>query len=306
MKQLKRALLAGFSSLALVGMGLYIPSQANAALEVEWLHDFDVTAAINNNIGQASREADKIESASLGLNYSLLSNIEIGNRKAVTLKLFLEADRIDQLDELSSETVGVQFIYRWQNTLGYLEPYYQFNSSIQVDNYGVDQRDSTVSRTQVFVTKRLSDTFSIIAGVEHFLRDSDGTVFDMKHNRLFLSLDYIVTPFTTFYGSYGFRKGDISSTARIAECSGAPVLGIFPFITYSEERERDLAFEADQCGSWAAYRLEAETHTAALGVNMGFGESSAIDFSVGYADSKAQGEIGYQSTIFRISYLVRL
>jgi hypothetical protein len=306
MKQPGQALRTVFSFLLLAGVAVITPFQASAELEVEWLHDVDITAAINNNIGQALREEDKVESASLGLNYSLLSNIEIGNRQAVTLKLFLESERLEQLEDLSSETVGLQFVYRWQRTLGYLAPYYQFNTSIQLDKYGVEQRDSTVSRTQFFVTKRLSDNLSMVAGAEHFLRDSDGSVFDMKHDRLFLSLDFVVTPSTTFYGSYGFRKGDISSTARIAECNGTPVLSIFRFITHAEERERDLAFEADQCGRWSTYRLDAETHSAALGINMGFGKSSALDFSVGYADASARGDISYQSTIFRISYLVRL
>ncbi|MFT6436210.1 MAG: hypothetical protein ACJAVI_004269 [Candidatus Azotimanducaceae bacterium] len=306
MKQPRQALRTVFGFLLLAGVTVIKPFQASAELEVEWLHDVDITAAINNNVGQTLREEDKVESASLGVNYSLLSNIEMGNRQAVTLKLFLESERLEQLEDLSSETVGLQFVYRWQRTLGYLAPYYQLNTSIQLDKYGVEQRDSTVSRTQFFVTKRLADNLSVVAGAEHFQRDSDGSVFDMKHDRLFLSLDFVVTPFTTFYGSYGFRKGDISSTARIAECNGTPVLSIFRFITYAEERERDMAFEADQCGSWSTYRLDAETHSVALGINMGFGKSSALDFSVGYADAGAQGDISYQSTIFRISYLVRL
>ncbi|MFT4714732.1 MAG: hypothetical protein ACI8W1_003237, partial [Candidatus Azotimanducaceae bacterium] len=113
MKQPRQALRTVFGFLLLAGVTVIKPFQASAELEVEWLHDVDITAAINNNVGQTLREEDKVESASLGVNYSLLSNIEMGNRQAVTLKLFLESERLEQLEDLSSETVGLQFVYRW-------------------------------------------------------------------------------------------------------------------------------------------------------------------------------------------------
>ena len=306
MENIKWASCEALRNFALIGFIALCSPVVYAELDIEWLQDFDVTSEFDSNIGQASRSEDAIETGSIGANYSLLSNIELGGKQAVTLKVFLEADRIDRVEDLSTKSAGIQFIYRWQRTLGYLEPFYQFNTSIQVDEYGVDQRDSTVSRTQFFVTKRFSDSISLVLGAEHFLRDSDGTVFDMKHDRLFLNMDYILTPLTTIYGSYGFRKGDISSSTRVTACDGSPVLGIFPLIATAEERERDNAFGASHCGVWTAYRLDAETHAGSVGINLGFGKSSAIDFSVNYADSSTKYDIEYERTIFRLSYLVRL
>ncbi|PKG85667.1 hypothetical protein CXF85_02415 [Colwellia sp. 75C3] len=288
---------------------LYICSSTFVAvgqtIEIEWLHDVDMSFGFNNNQGQAQKDRDIIEDKFIELNYSLIFNIDINDDSAISLKGFLEARKQNVLDDLSRTTYGAQFIYRWQSTRGFFEPFYQFNISIQDDTYGVVQRDSTVIESQFFATKRLTDAFTLVAGIKYWSQDSDGTVFDLYRNEGFVNLDYRHNARYLWYMTYGYRKGEIWSTSQAVFCNGAIADDIFPLINWSLEMETDHAFNNALCGDWIAYKLKADTHTLTLGLNVAVGESSAFDFSVFHIDSTAEANISYQSTIFRASYLVR-
>ncbi len=275
------------------------------SVDVEWFSDMEASFGRNDNIGQAAFERDIAADNFALVNYTLLSNIEIGDSKAVTLKAILEHQQVNRVEDLSRSTVGFEFAYRWQNTLGYLAPFYQFNTSIEFNKYGVKQRDSTVSNTQLFVTKRLSDQFTMVAGLAHYIEDSEGTVFDLKHDRAFLSLDYAPNQRQTYYASYSYRKGEIWSTAQVAFCDGTPADDIFPLISAAKAAEPDEAFNNAFCGNWLAYQLDADTHTFTVGANIAVSGKSAVDVSAVWVDSEATGTIDYQSTIIRASYLVR-
>ena len=274
-------------------------------MEFEWFHDLDFSLGFNDNIGQAEKDRDIIEDQFLEANYSLISNIELDDDNAITLKGFLETTQQDILEDLDRATVGLQFIFRFQLTRGYLEPFYQFNMSIQDDNYGVVQRDSTVTKGQFFATKRLSDTFTLVGGIEHWLQDSDGTVFDLYHNKAFINLDLNTHDNSTWYLTYSYRQGEIWSTAQATFCNGAVANDIFPLISWSLAIEADEAFNNSICGDWLAYKFKADTETLSFGLNYGVGDAGAVDLSVILIESTAEGNINYQSTVLRASYLVR-
>lgn len=274
-------------------------------MEVEWHHDLDLSFGFNDNQGQAEKERDVIEDKFIEVNYSLISNIEIDDDNAIAIKGFLEAREQDTLQDLSRTTYGVQFIYRWQVTRGFLEPFYQFNISIQDDNYGVVQRDSTVINSQIFATKRLTDSLTLVAGLKYRLQDSDGTVFDLDNNEAFVNLDYSSSARYLWYMTYSYSKGEIWSTSQAVFCNGAIADDIFPLINWSVDIEPDHAFNNALCGDWIAYKLKADSHTLTLGLNIAVGEAGVFDFSVFQIDSTAEADINYQSTVFRASYMVR-
>jgi hypothetical protein len=280
-------------------------SGARAEVEVEGFSDTEVSIGYSDNIGKAQRDRDIKEDNFILASYGFLSNIELDDSKAITLKAFVEYEFVDKVEDLSRSTFGAQFAYRWQNTLGYLSPFYQFNTSIQLNEYGVDQRDSTVSNTQVFVTKRMSDSVTVISGLAYYIEDSEGTVFDLEHGRFFLNLDYSSERNRLYYASYSYREGEIWSNAQVVFCNGEPADDIFPLIAAAEASEPDKAFNNAFCGEWMAYRLKASTQTFTIGASFSIGRSSALDLSAMYVDSEATKDIDYQSTIFRASFLKR-
>ena len=100
---------------------------------IEWFNDVEITLGYSDNIGHSERKRD-INSDQVALvNYSFLSNIELSGNKAITFKAFAEHEQVNTTKDLSRSTGGLQFTYRWQNTLGYSAPFYQFNTSIQLN-----------------------------------------------------------------------------------------------------------------------------------------------------------------------------
>lgn len=274
---------------------------------VSWFSDLEISASYKDNFGHAERSRDIVSDNAVLVNYSFVSNIELKSGNSIALKAFAEHEQVNTLDDLSRSTAGIQFIYRWQPTLGYLAPFYQFNTSVQANEYGVDQRDSTVANTQLFMTKRLSDDLTLVAGVSHYLEDSEGSVFDLEHGRMFLNMDYSPNSRDIYYAGYSYRRGEIWSVAQRILCNGDPADDIFPLIAAAEEIEQDQAFSNTFCGDWTAYRLDADTQTLQLGVNIPVGNKSALDFSVVWIDAEEKGrKISYKSTVIRASYLVRL
>jgi hypothetical protein len=304
---IKMATPKGSIQLALYVALLTLSGNLVAAMsDIEWVHDLGASIGENSNVGLSAFKRDERESIFYNVNYSLIADIEIDGDKALTLKAFLESEQMESIDDLSRSTAGLQFIYRWQNTRGYLEPFYQFNTSIQVDEFDANQRDSTVSRTQLFATKRFSDSLTGVMGLEHFKQDSDSSAFDLLHNRLFFNMDYAITSKTLAYLAYSYRRGTIASSGQIIDCNGAPRTDIFPLIAKAEVIESDTAFNNAYCGTWSSYKLKADTQTLNFGVNFAVGNSSAIDLGVVGVRSDAERDISYENTVFRISYMVRL
>jgi hypothetical protein len=273
---------------------------------IEWFNDFEVSIEHNDNIGQSEKKRDINNDEVALVNYSFLSNIELSGNQAVTFKAFAEHEQVNNVKDMSRSTAGLKFVYRWQNSLGYTAPFYQFNTSIQLDEYNADQRDSTVSKTQLFMTKRLSDQLVLVAGVSHDRRNSEGAVFDLKNNRVFFNLDYSPRNRSVYYLSYDYRKGTTWSVAQPVFCDGTAATDIFPLIAAAEKIERDQAFNEAYCGRWSVYRLEADTQTFGAGINFAVSSGSAVDISATWVDSQAKSGLSYQSAIIRASYLLRL
>jgi len=274
-------------------------------IEVDWFADIDITLSHKSNLSQAELTRDIIEDNSAELEASLISNIELTNFDTINFKLFAKHQQQELIKGLNHSSVGVQFIYRWQHSLGYFKPFFQFNTSIEHEEYDAKQRDSTLVRSQLFITKRLTDYFIIVAGLEYKQQESDEDVFDLVNHRAFVSLDFNTKNNATYYATYSYDQGDIWSSSQVTFCNGSSADDIFPLLTYSVARVWDDAFNDSLCGNWLAYKLEADTHTIMLGYNSAIGDNSSVDLSVLAIDSRADGNINYQNIVYGISYLLR-
>ncbi len=276
-----------------------------AESEVEWFIDAEAAAGYDDNIGRAERSRDIVSDQSLRGSIGIAYNREFFTEKAITLRGFMEAETFNKLTDLSRATVGGQFIYRWQNVLGFAEPFYQLNTSVQFNEYDVRQRDSTEFNTQFIVSKRVTDNILASTGLEYKYQDSSGIVFDQQQARWFINADYAARSGWALYGTYSLIHGDTISTSQAVFCNGLAAPDIFGLVSWAEAIEQDDAFNNEYCGSWISYRLDASSNMLVVGVNKGIGHSMAFDFSVMKIIVNGAGSNKYNRTILNASLLMR-
>ncbi len=285
--------------------GLLLAAGAQADGDISFVADGELTFAHDSNVSRAERERDIIRDQSVLVAAGAALRLAPSFNSALNLRAFAEAERWLEAESLERTTLGGQAIFRGQTRRGYTAPIYQAIATVQQDDYGVDQRDSTLYTLQALVQRRLTNRVMVNAGLEVQQRKSDGTVFDTEQARLFGNMDYVVNEHVSLYGVYSFITGDTFSSAQFQFCNGTPATDNYYLIAASEAFEPDQAFNADFCGNWVAYRLKADTHSLVLGINRGFGHHISADLSVQQVNVEAEGGISYERTIVRAGLLGR-
>ena len=273
------------------------------------LHDFrlnaDATATYDDNQSRAERQRDQVEDVSASVQANLSWFQQLTHRSLMALSGFAEAERFDQVDLLDRNTLGVAAAFRWQTDSSFSAPLIEWNISFQDDDIQVDQRDSSVLKTQLFVTRRFTDRITMSAGAEYRKTDSEGDVFDLENSRYFWNIDYVFAGKYAAYFTYSHIRGDVFSSAQRIFCNGAFATDILPLINAATAIEPDDAYNGTFCGEWIAYRLDGRTNTFVAGVNMPFGKSMSFDVSAMRAEVSADLDNHYERNLVRASLLKR-
>lgn len=275
--------------------------------ESPWSGDLDVTGGYDDNVGSSQFRRDIVGeyfgTASASLNYDL----ELDPLQAMTLRVLAESDSRELMKPLQRTAFGGEFIYRWQREFGFFAPIYQLSLRGQDDDYEVMQRDASIYTAQLQRTQRLNGDWTYLLGIEHKVTDSDSTVFDLRASRLFGNLDYRVDTNWVTYSTLSFARGDVHSVAQNWFCNGLPAADIYPLVQVSDAIEPDQAFNETFCGSWLAYRGEADTLSLSLGLNRAFADTCSFDLSVLRArvTSTEDRDAYYDRQIVRASILMR-
>jgi hypothetical protein len=278
---------------------------ATSTAQAGFVIDGEAALVYDSNVSRAERERDILKDESLFGSVSVGWRAQPGNTTAISLRGFMEGEAYNEITTLGRVTAGGQAVLRWQPVLGFMQPVYQFSATAQLDDYNVDQRDSMVYTAQAFASQRVNDRIMSSYGLEGVLRRSDGTVFDTRNGRAFLSLDFMLNKTWSAYGTYSYLYGNTFSSAQISFCDGSPAGDIFPLIQASEAIEKDEAFNSKFCGNWVAYRLDASTHALTLGLNKAFNHSLSADISVQGVDVRAEGDNNYERMLVRAGLLAR-
>ncbi|GAA3928314.1 hypothetical protein [Litoribacillus peritrichatus] len=268
-------------------------------------YDGEITFGFDDNLSKAQRERDIVEDhfgeASLAVAYHTV----FSGKAAMTVKGFLSGEAFETVDSLNRASAGAEVSFRWQPSLGFLDPIYKLSLTAQVDEYDVDQRDSDVAKVQLATTKRITDRLTATLGGEYRYRDSDGSVFDTEDYRFFLNGDLMVTKTLALYSTYSYLYGDVTSTAQVQFCNGLVADDIYSLLKASTAIEVDEAFNEHFCGSWVSYRLDGQTNAVTVGLNQGFGQNYALDVSALWASVRGDLNNDYYRRIYRATFLVR-
>ncbi|MDF1629577.1 MAG: hypothetical protein P1U78_07245 [Alcanivoracaceae bacterium] len=273
------------------------------------LHDIqlnaDITVNYDDNQSRAERQRDQVEDVSASVQANLSWFRQLSSRSLIALSGFAEGERFDQVDLLDRNTLGVGAAYRWQRDSSFSSPLVEWNVSLQDDDIGVDQRDGTVLKTQLFITRRFTDRITMSVGAEYRQADAESVVFDLENRRFFWNFDYFFAQKYAAYFTYSHIRGDVFSSAQRIFCNGAFATDILPLINASTAIEPDDAYNGTFCGEWIAYRLDAKTNTFLAGINMPVGKSMSFDVSAMRAEVSADLGNHYERNMVRASLLKR-
>ncbi|MDF3030668.1 MAG: hypothetical protein K0R03_1226 [Moraxellaceae bacterium] len=291
---------------SVAGLGaLLLATAAQAGEDTRFVADAEVTLTHDSNISRAERERDILpdQGALVAGGVTLLT--EPSATTALNLRAFVEGEAWLDSEPLNRSTGGGQVVGRWKPNPGFLAPTYQMTLTAQLDDYGVDQRDSTVYSAQVFASRRLTDRVLFTYGLEGVERHSDGTVFDVAHGRIFMNADFELNASWSAYGAWSYLRGDTFSSAQFTFCNGASATDIFGLINASEALESDEGLNEAYCGSWIAYRVPAGTHSFTAGLNHAINHSLSVDISAQDVRVHAKGDNDYRRLLLRAGLLMR-
>lgn len=265
----------------------------------------DITTTVDDNQSRAERGRDQVEDVSASMMVNLSWFKPLGQRGLMILSWFGEGERFDEVELLDRNSFGSSLALRWQPSSAFSAPIVEWNVSVQDDNIRADQRDSTVIKTQLFVTRRFTDRITMSLGGEYRNADSRSTVFDLEDHRFFWNFDYLLMQKYALYFTYSHLQGDVFSSAQRIFCNGAFATDILPLINAATAIEGDDAYNETFCGEWIAYRLDGTTNTYVGGVNMPFGKSMSFDVSLMHVDVQADMDNNYERNLVRASLLKR-
>ena len=274
-----------------------------------WHFDIGASSQADSNINQAEHKDDIVEDSVYRLALAAAYEIPIGQLQAFSLNSTLSRETYKEVDTLNNTSLAVQAAFLWQNKLGYTAPLMRLSFNIREMNSDTEQRDSTFMTSMFTVSSQFTDAMSAVLGISHRNRDSKSDVYDLKNNRIFLSLDHVAGKTGTIYSTIGLSRGDIFSLSRPGAGDQDNAIDTESWLAALHNVETwqwDQAFNDHYQANtkWRAYRSAANTQTFLLGYNHGLGHNAALDISALYVDTTASAA-SYQRSIFNATMLKR-
>jgi hypothetical protein len=286
--------------LALVGSGNGARGQSHYAdVSLDYLHD--------DNIGRAELDRDILEDNIVTLSGSLNMPRLLGSRAGLLNSLRLEYAAQTEWEDLSALTASAASTFRYQPGAAFSAPWYEAQLvAALMQHQDSDIRDGARLRLNLAVGSDFTDRLVGRAGYRYELRRAwEGEVFDLDNHRFSGSLDYGINDWVTLYGTFAWQTGEVVSTAtprpQVLNASEARHLD-----EALSERPPGAArvgnfFEGDR----VAYRLDADTLTGELGLNVALSRKLALDFSALHFQAYGDGDNDYDGLQLRAGLLYR-
>lgn len=286
--------------LALVGSGPGARGQSRYVdVSLDYLHD--------DNIGRAELDRDTLEDNIVTLSGSLNMPRLLGSRAGLLNSLRLEYAAQAEWEDLSALTASAASTFRYQPGAAFSAPWYEAQLvAALMQHQDSDIRDGARLRLNLAVGSDFTDRLVGRVGYRYELRRAwEGEVFDLDSHRFSGSLDYGVNDWVTLYGTIAWQTGEVVSTA-----TPRPQV-----LTASEARHLDEAlserplgaarvgnfFEGDR----VAYRLDADSLTGELGLNVALSRKLALDLSALHFQAYGDGDNDYDGLQLRAGILYR-
>lgn len=282
--------------LSLWGSSLLSLTPAHA-VETRFGVDAELLSDDNVNRGPGGYEkSDTIASVEGNVSRSLLLSF----RSGLLLRGSVRYERYLDFDDLSNLSLNGRVAWRFQPNPGLTGTSFELAAQARMlEHSDSNIRDGYLYSVSASLGKHFTDRVRLGGGISLDERRADeGEVYNLSSNSVWLSADYRLTT-AIIYGSVTRISGDHAITTGE---------GTYPGLSgYYDASVVDTAF-TDAFGAYApwAYRIDAQTMSFELGVNLPLRGKHTLDFSARFYDSEAdRGGFTYDGTQLRAVYFYR-
>ncbi len=292
--------------LALPLCGLYgVRAAASTFVDVE------LQAGTDDNVGRSEKGSDIEQDRFAGAQARVGEAVEIGRGTGLSISATLRAVEFRRFRDLSEVTVGAGVSLKHKFGLGPEAPWIGALGDAEVIDSDSQIRDGERYGLGIRGGMRIGERWGVVATLRRNWRQADedeqrlppnrpvfagvvpsprGDVFEFDDTELSLSADYQFDNTGLLLLSYSIRDGDVTSTAR----PNATIVGAAKAIT------SDAAVFGP---GRSAYRLGALTHTASVGFNYPFSDSTSVELGYEYQRTDADAGIRYDRNLLRLRLL---
>lgn len=248
----------------------------------------------DSNISASQANAEKVDSAFYSMLLAGDYIVPLSERTAMTLRGQVQGDAYHEFDKLSNGRALALVRVAWKPGQGFFTPVLSGWASAARLEYGSQIRTGNEYRGGVFLTQQVTTTISARAEIKGFHRESEGRVFDLSGQSAALSFNWMLLPVLGVSAGFEYQTGDATSSA-------APSVRI---ARAAEVIEPDDAFGGLAANQFA-YRIDARTRIASLGLNWRFSRDWALDAQL--QSVSVDGDFGnqYDRLLGVIGILVR-
>ena len=269
-----------------------------AAAVAHWIADVDAGLLHDSNLNNAQLKSDIRSDTALSAAFSVGQFVQLTPSDSLTVTANAKAETYQHFSGMNNVSAGITIAVRRKLAVGAEAPWLRLSTSAARLDFQNSVRDGWLLRAAMAAGKRLSERWELQAEYSNEKRTGDnavrtvaalpGDVFDVMSHAVSLDVRFSVTEKTLVFAGYVWREGDVVSTS-------APNAKIF---AASTALTRDPAF-----GTAArAYRLDAVTRIASVGVSQAIGPNSALNVSYQRQMTHGDGGNNYFKSILAASY----
>ncbi|MCW5624610.1 MAG: hypothetical protein KIT73_07855 [Burkholderiales bacterium] len=276
-----------------------------AAWAADTRFGLEADLARDSNVNRAA--SDKRADTYLTAEGYAARSVITGTRSGLVLRGAIRGREYFDYSDLSNLAATGRLAWRYQPNPGYTGAFFELALSGEAFQF----RDSDIRNGQLLgvsasAGKYVTDRVRLGAGVGYDRRWArKGDVYDLKNPKAWLSIDYKIAERITLYGSGTWIGGDQVFTARTA---GPGWNG-----TWASQGYNNLSYKASAADpvfdangdQFTAYRNDAKTTVAELGLNWGITGTQAIDIGATWYSSRPDSGPKYDGWIARIGWLMR-
>jgi len=254
------------------------------------------------NINRAALAKEEQSDNAVALEAYAARSFLLSDRSGVVVRGGVRAREFFDFGDMSSIGVTGRAAYRFQPSPGFTSPWIELAANLEtLSHRDSDIRDGYIVSAAASIGKYVTDRIRVEGGAGYDIRRaSEGSVYDLSNAKFWGALDYKLTNSTTLYGSATWLNGEqVFTLLNTAAWSN--------MYAYAKASASDPVFASAFGGAAPmAYRVDAVTVVLELGTNIALTGSQALDFGVGWFDSKAdQGGGSYDGASIRAGYLYR-
>ena len=283
---------------------------SGCALAGSWSYGAQAGVEYDSNVANAGTDGDERSTERIDAGVDAAYARPFGLFTALQLRAGLEATADLEFDKLSFARVSARVRVLHKPGAGFYVPVLAAWGSAGLREGGSSIRDGSDWRGGVYLIEPLTTAVQARLEAQLSRREASGRAFDLDERAVAASLDWAVAPWLTLYGGYRVSRGGLVISA---EGGGVTPKSEHQYLElYAEAIEPDDAFGED----WNAFRVEARTQVASLGLNVPLTGDLSLDAQLRRAHAEADlgdgsiygfaGGLAYDRWLGTISRLMRL